>query len=247
LSQKWYQKATVQGAIVAGVFVLLAAILGPLVANRFWPQKTQSNGPGRVETPSYPPLPDSQGKAVTQSPSADAPRPSQIEASAPKTPGSSSEAEKRPEVSINAPVEAPVIISQGQAGGQVAGIINNYGPPKRAISADVRDKMLAVLRPSAGSCAAFASTQGDAEAAGFKLLLMGVFRDAGWNVRDMGTFMFFGSHRGIVLTIPFEAPEAGLPQVLAEALALTGNPIEGNRGDMAKGCGAYVQVWNAPQ
>jgi hypothetical protein len=62
----------------------------------------------------------------------------------------------------------------------------------------------------------------------------------------MATFMFFGSRRGFVVTIPFDAPESGVPQLVAEALARTGNPIVGNRGDMANECGVYVQVWHAP-
>jgi hypothetical protein len=105
--------------------------------------------------------------------------------------------------------------------------------------------MLAVLKPSAPSCAAFASTQGDVEADEFKRLLMGVFRDAGWEVRDMETFMFFGSNRGMIVTIPFGASEHGVPQIVA--LALTGSPVKGGRGDMVNSCGVYVQVWNAPE
>jgi len=107
--------------------------------------------------------------------------------------------------------------------------------------------MVAVLKPAAPSCAAFASTQGDVEADEFKHLLIAVFRDAGWEVRDMETFMFFGSNRGMIITIPLGAQEAGVPQIVGQALALTGNPIKGNRGDMANGCGIYVQVWNAPE
>jgi len=149
-------------------------------------------------------------------------------------------------IEISAPVQGPVIISQGQTGGQVAQTINNYGPPKRAISAEIRAKMLAVLKPTVPSCAAFASTQGDAEAYEFKGLLIDVFREAGWDVRDMETFMFFGSKKGLVITIPFGSPETGTPQIVAQALAHTGDPISGNRGDMAKGCGVYVQVWQAP-
>jgi hypothetical protein len=106
--------------------------------------------------------------------------------------------------------------------------------------------MLRILKPIAPACAAFASTQGDPEAHAFKLLLIDVFRDAGWDARDMATFMFFGSHKGVVLTIPFGAAEAGIPQVVAQAIQQTGNPISGNRGDMANDCGVYVQVWHAP-
>jgi hypothetical protein len=110
----------------------------------------------------------------------------------------------------------------------------------------VKTSMLAVLRRAAPACVAFASTQGDLEAHEFKLQLMSVFREAGWEVRDMHTFMFFGARTGLVVTIPFNAPEAGLPQVIMQALSKVGNPLIGNRGDMANDCGAYVQVWNAP-
>jgi len=106
--------------------------------------------------------------------------------------------------------------------------------------------MLGILKPGALSCAAFASTQGDVEADEFKKILMDIFRDAGWEVRDMQTFMFFGANRGLIVTIPFSGPETGSPQLVMQALAVTGNPLKGNRGDMAQGCGVYVQVWNAP-
>ena len=43
MAQKWHQKATVQAAIVAGVFVLLAAVFGPFVANRVWPPSSASS------------------------------------------------------------------------------------------------------------------------------------------------------------------------------------------------------------
>ncbi len=148
---------------------------------------------------------------------------------------------------INAPVQGPVVISQNQSGGQVAATINNYGPPQRTIPETVKASMLAILRPSAPSCVAFASTQGDLEAHEFKLKLMSVFREAGWEVRDMQTFMLFGAHTGLVVTIPFNAPETGVPQVIMQALSKVGNPLSGNKGDMANGCGAYVQVWNAPR
>jgi hypothetical protein len=106
--------------------------------------------------------------------------------------------------------------------------------------------MLEVLRAAAPACAAFASTQGDVEAHEFKGLLMDIFRTAGWDVRDRETFMFFGSKKGLVVTIPFGAPETGVPKIVASALSLTGSPVSGNRGDMAKECGIYVQVWHAP-
>lgn len=65
-----------------------------------------------------------------------------------------------------------------------------------------------------------------------------------WQVEDMETFMFFGTKKGLVLTIPVTAKEEGLTQVVV--LALTGSPVAGSRGDMANECGLYVQVWHAP-
>lgn len=162
---------------------------------------------------------------------------------------SESQPSKQPESDINITgnqiKEGSIIVSKDQMGGQMAHTINNYGPPKRELSAATRAKMLEVLRSTTPSCAAFASTQGDAEAYEFKGLLMSVFREAGWDVRDMETFMFFGSKKGLVVTIPFTSPETGIAQVVAQALSHTGNSISGNRGDMANGCGVYVQVWHA--
>jgi hypothetical protein len=131
-------------------------------------------------------------------------------------------------LAINAPVQGPLVISQNQSGGQVAATINNYGPPKRTISDTVKTSMLAVLRPAAPACVAFASTQGDLEAHEFKLQLMSVFREAGWEVRDKQTFMFFGARTGLVVTIPLNAPETGLPQVIMHALSQVGNPLSGS-------------------
>ena len=62
----------------------------------------------------------------------------------------------------------------------------------------------------------------------------------------MQTFMFFGSKRGLVITIPNNASELGMPQVVATALGFLGEPVSGNRGDMANDCQHYVQVWHAP-
>ena len=94
---------------------------------------------------------------------------------------------------------------------------------------------------------AFASVQGDREAHEFKRQLINVFRAAGWSVEDAETFMFFGTKSGLVVTIPFAAPETGAHQIVAEALSQTGDPVVGSRGDMANNHGFYVQVWHAPQ
>jgi hypothetical protein len=129
--------------------------------------------------------------------------------------------------------------------GQVANVINNLGPPKRVISPGLRSRMLELLRSAGPGQIGLASTQGDQEAHEFKEQLIAVFRAAGWRTEDMRTFMFLGAKMGIVVTIPFSAPEDGLPQLVAQALALTGNPVAGNRGDMANTCSIYVQVWHA--
>ena len=129
----------------------------------------------------------------------------------------------------------------------MAQTINNYGPPKRGIAPQVRQGMIEVLKPTGPACVGLASTQGDFEAHEFKLQLIGVFRDAGRDVRDMETFMFFSARKRLVVTIPSDTPESGVPQIVARAPALTGNPVVGNRGDMAKDCGVYVQVWGAPE
>lgn len=139
-----------------------------------------------------------------------------------------------------------IIVSHNQTGGQIAHEIRNYGPPRRRITQEMRSRVAEVLRGTAPSRIGFASTQGDVEAHEFKEQLMQVFREAGWQVDDMQTFMFFGSKKGLVVTIPFAASQEGLPQVVAHALAQTGSPVAGNHGDMANGCGLYVQVWHAP-
>lgn len=102
------------------------------------------------------------------------------------------------------------------------------------------------LQPHASTRIGFASTQGDTEAHDFKVQLIRIFSQAGWEVQDLQTFMFFGARSGLVVTIPFKAAEGGIPQIVASALALTGQHVEGNRGDMANECGVYVQVWHAP-
>jgi hypothetical protein len=138
-----------------------------------------------------------------------------------------------------------VVITNNQSGGQAAHTINNFGPPKRQLQSNVRDSMCQLLLGAERGTIGFASTQGDVEAHEFKLQLMDAFRNGGWQVIDLQTFMFLGSKKGIVVTIPFKASEAGLPQVASSALAMTGQPISGNRGDMANDCGIYVQVWHA--
>ena len=114
------------------------------------------------------------------------------------------------------------------------------------MDASARDQIIKILATANTGQIGFASTQGDMEAHEFKQQVMDVFRTAGWHVIDMQTFMFFGAKKGFVLTIPRNSSEQGLPQVVAQALAQTGNPVEGNRGDMANECGIYVQVWHAP-
>ncbi len=139
-----------------------------------------------------------------------------------------------------------VVITYNQSGGQAAHVINNFGPPRRAVSAEARAKVLMFLALQPHGVVGFAATQGDTEAHEYKEQLMSLFREAGWDTRDMYTFMFFGSKRGLVVTIPFNAPESGAPQVVMQALTLTGSPVVGNRGDMANECQHYVQVWHAP-
>ena len=138
-----------------------------------------------------------------------------------------------------------IIITHNQSGGQAAHIINNFGPPRRAISPELRAKVIAFLAGHAPGIIGFASTQGDTEAHDYKVQLISLFRDARWDARDMNTFMLFGSKKGLVVTIPFHASEAGAPQVVIQALQLTGGQVAGNRGDMAKDCQHYVQVWHA--
>jgi hypothetical protein len=106
--------------------------------------------------------------------------------------------------------------------------------------------MLGVLRGVPPSTIAFAHTQGNLEAQEFKGHLAAVIRAAGWQVDEGGSFVFFGDRKGLVVTIPFAASESGLPQVVAHALAQTGNAVSGNRGDMANAHGLYVEVWHAP-
>ena len=150
-------------------------------------------------------------------------------------------------LNLNAPLitGGSIVITNNQSGGQAAHVINNFGPPRRTVSTPTRLKMLGVLAQHPPGQIGFASTQGDSEANSFKLLLAEIFGEAGWAVQDMQTFMFFGHQTGIVLTIPFSAPETGNPQIVAAALAHTGQQIAGNRGDMANECGIYAQVWHA--
>jgi hypothetical protein len=139
-----------------------------------------------------------------------------------------------------------VVITYNQVGGQAANVINNYGPSKRLVTPAIQERMIRVLNDAKPGRIAFASTQGDVEAHEYKHQLMNVFRSAGWHVEDMATFMFFGAKKGLVITIPQDASEQGLPQIVANALSQTGSPLTGNRGDMARDCGIYVQVWHAP-
>ena len=141
---------------------------------------------------------------------------------------------------------ASIVITHNQSGGQAANIINNFGPQRRVITPEIERRVRAVLAKHPPGRIGFASTQGDVEAHEYKNALMKLFKSAGWITSDMQTFMFFGARKGLVVTIPFKASEAGEPQVIAHALAQTGNPVEGNRGDMANDCGIYVQVWHTP-
>lgn len=141
--------------------------------------------------------------------------------------------------------EGSVITTINQSGGQVAHVIQNLGPPTRVLSAAQRGEILGRLAQAEPSRIGFASTAGNLEAHQFKAQLMDVFQEAGWRVMDLKTFMFFGAQQGLVVTIPFGAPEAGIPQVVAHALTATGNPVSSNRGDMANSCGVYVQVWHS--
>lgn len=143
-------------------------------------------------------------------------------------------------------VEGSVITTVNQSGGQVAHVIQNFGPPSRVLSPEQRSEVIGRLAQAEPSRIGFASTAGDLEAHQFKAQLMEVFQEAGWRVMDLETFMFFGSKQGLVVTIPFGAPEVGIPQVVAHSLAATGNPVSVNRGDMANSCGVYLQVWHAP-
>lgn len=135
------------------------------------------------------------------------------------------------------------IVTQNQSGGSNT---VNLGLPKRDLSPQVRSEMVRLLQPNAGTCIGFASTQGDVEASGFKTVLMEVFGDSGWKTEDRQTFMFFGEQKGLVITIAASVAEDGPVRTAWSALAKTGNPIQGNRGDMAGPCGIYVQVWHAP-
>ena len=139
-----------------------------------------------------------------------------------------------------------VITTINQSGGQVAHSITNISPPKRCLSDQIKIDLISFLNNNPKGKMSFASTQGDVEADNWKRSLMTVFREAGWQVTDAHTFMFFGTKRGLVVTIPFNAPETGLPQIVATALKITGDAVSANRGDMANESGIYVQVWNSP-
>jgi len=118
VAQKWYEKASVQAAIVAGVFILLTAIVAPFVSNRLWPPGRQPKSSGSAAPVST--VPNTSPSSVKSGPS---------KGSVPPTSKGIKQLSKSPQVSINAPVQGSVVVSQGQTGGQVAGTINNYGPP----------------------------------------------------------------------------------------------------------------------
>lgn len=138
------------------------------------------------------------------------------------------------------------VITHNQSGGQAAHIINNYGLPRRTISPETRVNMLAFLASYPTGVIGFASTHGDVEAHEYKEQLIALFQEAGWDTRNLHTFMFSGVTKGLVVTIPFKALESGTPQIVIRTLQLTGSPIAANRGDMANECQHYVQVWHAP-
>lgn len=137
------------------------------------------------------------------------------------------------------------VTSINQSGGQTAHTIINNGTPQREIGHETRIKMLEILDSPHRGTIGFASTQGDKEAHAFKVKLMHVFSEAGWSVVDKFTFMFFGRQTGLVLTIPFDAPDQGAPQIAVHALTQTGQQVSCNRGDMANNCRLYIQVWYA--
>lgn len=139
-----------------------------------------------------------------------------------------------------------VITTINQSGGQVAHSITNISPPKRCLSDQIKLDLISFLKINPKGKMSFASTQGDVESDNWKRSLMTIFREAGWQVTDAHTFMFFEAKRGLVVTIPFNAPETGLPQIVTAALKITGDPVSVNRGDMANESGIYVQVWNSP-
>ena len=148
---------------------------------------------------------------------------------------------------MEAAVAGAAVVSVGQIGGQTAQTIVNVGKQPRVLAATVRVRMQQLLSPYAGTTIGFASFAGDPEASTFKRQLMAVFNDAGWVVIDQSTFMFFGDKAGIVLTIPFGTDEElAHIQAAAAALSETGQLLAGNRGDMAKDAGLYVQVWPTP-
>jgi len=152
-----------------------------------------------------------------------------------------------PTVTVHGPVQGPLVISQNQSGGQTAATINNFGPPKRTLAIETRAAMIAALRSAPPAVVGIASTQGDSEASDFKSLLANVFKEAGWTVVDAGWFMFFGDHKGLMLTV---APDAALDHpaavALVNALGLIERPVTYNRGVRPDGCEFWIQVWRAP-
>jgi hypothetical protein len=152
-----------------------------------------------------------------------------------------------PTVTVHGPVQGQLVISQNQSGGQTAATINNFGPPKRTLTTETRAAMIAALRSAPPAVVGIASTQGDGEASEFKGLLMTVFKEAGWTVVDTGWFMFFGDHKGLILTV---APDAALDNpaavALVNALGQVERPVTYNRGVRPDGCEFWIQVWRAP-
>lgn len=142
------------------------------------------------------------------------------------------------------------VISVNQSGGQTAHVINNYGPPERTITPNVRAAMVRVLRQAQRGRIGFACTDGSLEAHNFKIQLMSVFREAGWEVGDAYSFSF-GVGQGLRVAVPAE--EGSTPAEVAgsgavhEALRLgSGHDPEWHRSRLWPQWPMCVQVWLAP-
>ena len=139
-----------------------------------------------------------------------------------------------------------IIVTQNQSGGQTAHTINNYRPAQRILTPEVKDTIVDILRSDRRLGIGFASTQGDAEAHRFKLQLMELFSSAGWEVRDLHTFMLLGHVEGLKLNVSPDWSDQRLFEIVAQALLLTGNPLTYGNDSNAEGCGGFhVEVWSA--
>jgi hypothetical protein len=121
MAQKWYQKATVQVQLAAGAVALLVALLG-FAANRVWPaksestQRTQDSNRGSTQLPS-----SSDGPVAADKPVTLPARPI-----VPPISTAPSQTKRSIDGSSRSRVGGPLVISQGQSGGQTAATINNY-------------------------------------------------------------------------------------------------------------------------